>query len=114
MKVGFFFVKEGVKQNNGSFFSLKLKRRGFMSQSIKKLQQEVAVIKALLHQVLGEYNKEEWLDSADVKQQFHISDSTLYRLRKEKMIPTTRVGKKYMYPKSFFNALLLAKAKEEF
>lgn len=43
-----------------------------------------------------------WLDSSDVKRMFNISDSTLYRLRIHKKIPYTKIGGKFVYPKSFF------------
>lgn len=44
-----------------------------------------------------------YYDSADLKQMFNISDSTLYRLRKSRNIPYVRIGHKIYYPKSFFN-----------
>ncbi|MDE5450968.1 helix-turn-helix domain-containing protein, partial [Elizabethkingia meningoseptica] len=33
----------------------------------------------------------------------NISDKTLYRMRVNKSIPCVRFGKKYFYPKSYFN-----------
>ena len=51
---------------------------------------------------IGDY----WLDSSDVKRMFNISDSTLYRLRISKEIPFTKIGGKFVYPKSFFVSTL--------
>ncbi|MBC9796791.1 helix-turn-helix domain-containing protein [Sinomicrobium weinanense] len=44
-----------------------------------------------------------YYDSADIKQVFNLSDSTLYRMRKRKAIPCVRLGRKYYYPKKFFD-----------
>ncbi len=52
-----------------------------------------------------------WLDSADVKSRFHISDSTLWRYRKENKIPYTKLGNKFLYPESFFTKSLMNKVK---
>ena len=50
---------------------------------------------------------EDWLDSADIKQQFHFSDSKLYRLRKANAIPHRKLGGTYVYPKYFFTKILM-------
>ncbi|MGV0919197.1 helix-turn-helix domain-containing protein [Empedobacter falsenii] len=42
-------------------------------------------------------------DSADVQRLLNVSDKTLYRMRKNKTIPCFKLGKKYFYPKHFFN-----------
>jgi hypothetical protein len=44
-------------------------------------------------------------DNADLKCLFHLSDSTLYRMRRKKSIPYTCFGRKYFYPKAFFRTL---------
>lgn len=41
-------------------------------------------------------------DSSDAMQMLHISESTLYRLRKNKEIPFKKIGKKYYYPAYYF------------
>ncbi|AQX06197.1 helix-turn-helix domain-containing protein [Elizabethkingia meningoseptica] len=46
---------------------------------------------------------EKFYDSADLKRLLNISDKTLYRMRVNKSIPCVRFGKKYFYPKSYFN-----------
>ncbi|MEN2435566.1 helix-turn-helix domain-containing protein [Weeksellaceae bacterium A-14] len=43
-----------------------------------------------------------FFDSADVKRMLKISDRTLCRLRREKHIPCTKIGRKYYYPSKFF------------
>jgi len=42
-------------------------------------------------------------DSADVQRLLNVSDKTLYRMRRNKTIPCFKLGKKYFYPKHFFN-----------
>ena len=44
-----------------------------------------------------------YYDNADMKRIFHLSDSTLYRLRKENLIPYKKLGGKFYYPKSFLD-----------
>lgn len=48
------------------------------------------------------------LDSADLKQMLHCSDSTLYRLRKRNIIPQIRIGRKIYCPRSFIEQLIKA------
>jgi len=43
-----------------------------------------------------------YYDSADVKQLLKISDRTLQRMRKSGDLPYIRIGRKILYPKSFF------------
>jgi hypothetical protein len=40
---------------------------------------------------------------------FNISDSTLLRYRKEKKIPFTKLGGRFLYPKAFFTKSLMEK-----
>jgi hypothetical protein len=54
-------------------------------------------------------NNDIWYDSADVMQLYNISDSTLARYRKENKIPFTRLGGRFLYPKSFFTKSLMEK-----
>ena len=74
---------------------------------IKQLQKDVATLKQLLLPEGYSTLNEIWLDSADIKQQFNISDSKLYRLRKNNQIPATVIGGRYYYPKSYFNKVLI-------
>jgi len=41
-------------------------------------------------------------DNYDAMRMLHISESTLYRLRKNKAIPFRKIGKKYYYPAYYF------------
>lgn len=58
---------------------------------------------------IEEATQEKWLDSYEVKRMFNISETTLYRLRKNNEIPFTRLGKKYLYPQALFSLNLLNK-----
>lgn len=69
-----------------------------MKETIKKLQQPQRI-------------EIRWLDSADVKIRFKISDTTLWRLRKENKIPYSKMGNKFVYPESFFTKSLVNKMK---
>ena len=54
-----------------------------------------------------------WYDNADVKRILNISDSTLARYRKNKVIPFVLLGKKYIYPGKFFNEVLMEKVQNK-
>ncbi len=47
-----------------------------------------------------------YLDNADMKQLFNISDKTLYRWRKNGTVPFTNLGGKHIYPKQAVLAIL--------
>ncbi|MEC4048618.1 helix-turn-helix domain-containing protein [Flavobacterium sp. SUN046] len=53
--------------------------------------------------------EEEWYDDQDILRMFKISPSTLYRLRKKNEIPFSKVGGKYIYPKTLIHKILLDK-----
>lgn len=84
-----------------------------MGKKLNQLQKELEELKRLVLPLTTTKLNEEWLDSADIKQLFHFSDSKLYRLRKSNAIPSTCIGKRFYYPKSFFNAALLRKIKNK-
>ena len=50
--------------------------------------------------------KNNLIDSAELKQQYHISDSTIYRLRKKGKLSFTKLGKKYLYSRSAIENLM--------
>ncbi|MFV0190274.1 MULTISPECIES: helix-turn-helix domain-containing protein [Empedobacter] len=57
------------------------------------------------------YNKvHEFYDSADVQRLLNVSEKTLYRMRRNKTIPCFKLGKKYFFPKHFFNIKFLDKS----
>jgi len=68
-----------------------------MKETINKLQQSK-------HTTI-----DKWLDGTDVKKMLHISESTLWRYRKNRMIPFTKIGNKYVYPESYFMKTVVAK-----
>lgn len=76
-----------------------------MKPTIKSLQAEIEQLKETIQNL----HAEQWLDSADVKTKFNISDSTLARFRKNQLIPFSLLGKKYYYPQSFFTKSLKSK-----
>ncbi len=74
------------------------------------LQSLEQLLRSVLWEVLNEFSEAAaaegqqdrgLLDSADVKQILQISDSTLKRNRKNRLIPYTKIGKKYYYPRAF-------------
>lgn len=52
---------------------------------------------------------EQYYDNADLKKMFNTSDSTLYRMRKEGVLPFYKPRGKIYYPKSFFNKTVIEK-----
>ncbi len=84
-----------------------------MGKKLDKLQKEIEELKRIVFPLANNKLHEVWLDSADIKQQFNISDSKLYRMRKKNAIPCTSIGNRYYYPKSYFNLLLLEKIKNK-
>jgi hypothetical protein len=96
------FVGIGLKKQHNTFiiklFALKSKKEilqtrvNELEETVKKLQQSVT--------------KERWLDAHDVKRRLNISDSTLWRYRKENKIPYSKFGNKILYPESFFTKSL--------
>jgi len=66
-----------------------------------KSEKDIYTVEEALH--------ENWLDSYEIKKKFNISDSTLYRLRKNKEIPYSRLGRKYIYPQAYFTISLMNK-----
>ncbi len=64
----------------------------------------VELIQRVSEQMLTKKVKESpFYDSADLKMHLHVCDKTLQRWRKSGKIPYRQVGKKYYYPKSFFD-----------
>ncbi len=84
-----------------------------MKKRIKKLEKQLEELKRMILLYVKTEVKEEWLDSADLKQMFNISDSKLYRLRKANLIPSTKIGNRCCYPKSHFTHTLLEKIKNK-
>ena len=60
----------------------------------------------LINQLATFDSDKKYLDSADIKQLFKISDKTLYRWRKNGIIPFTNLGGKLVYPKQAVMGIL--------
>jgi len=76
---------------------------------VKHLENLVSLQKQMLNalQNMTPITTEEvWLDSTDVKQILKISDPTLYRLRKNNVLSTRKIGGKWYYSKSALLQLL--------
>ncbi len=80
-----------------------------MKSKNKILELKINAMEQTIQMLQRKMDTETWLDSADVKMKFHISDSTLSRYRKRKLVPYTKLGNKYLYPESFFNKSLKQK-----
>ncbi len=78
-----------------------------MGKRIERIEKELEELKRMIHPLVSSNSDVELYDSAKVKQLLNISDSTLYRMRKNKEIPFRIVGKMHYYPKSFFTQEVL-------
>lgn len=78
-------------------------------KSTKKLEEEIASLQNQIALLTQKEIKETWLDSYDIKSKFNISESTLYRMRKNKQIPFTKFGSRCLYPSSYFDKSLFQK-----
>lgn len=76
---------------------------------VEILQTQVEQLTKVVLQLKEQANNDIWYDNADVLKLFNISDSTLLRYRKEKKIPFTKLGGRYLYPKAFFTKSLMEK-----
>ncbi|WP_276360187.1 hypothetical protein [Daejeonella sp. H1SJ63] len=54
-------------------------------------------IQQTLDMLLERGGPKKWLDSCDIKQMFHISKSTLYRLKKDRILIPETLGRKDLY-----------------
>ena len=82
-----------------------------LEKRLQEVERQLQELSQLLKFKSNDYLQEVWLDSSDIKRQFHFSDSKLYRLRKANKIPHELVGGTYVYPKSYFTQTLLQKIK---
>ena len=80
-------------------------------KSEKKIIQDLSEMKETIEKLQQPHSRGtvKWLDGTDVKQMLHISESTLWRYRKKKMIPFSKIGNKYVYPESYFTKSLVEK-----
>jgi len=69
-------------------------------QKLIELERAQKRIQHSLDMLLERGGPKKWLDSCDVKEMFHISKSTLYRLKKEKILKPVSLGKKDLYKRA--------------
>jgi hypothetical protein len=72
----------------------------------------IARLEAMVTALYPSANEEELLTGEKVKAMLNISESTLYRLRKAKIINSILIGKRHYYYKSFFTQELLLQVKK--
>lgn len=61
------------------------------------LQQKILMLLQSVEQKVIPVVTDEWLDNTDVKRLLKISDSSLYRLRKQQLLPCKRIAGKWYY-----------------
>lgn len=69
-------------------------------QKLIELERAQKRIQRSLDILLERGGPKKWLDSYDVKEMFHISKSTLYRLKKDKILKPEMLGRKELYKRS--------------
>lgn len=63
-------------------------------QKLAELERGQKRIQRALDMLLERGGPKKWLDSCDMKEMFHISKSTLYRLKKDEILKPESLGKK--------------------
>jgi len=66
-------------------------------QKLAELERGQKRIQRALDMLLERGGPKKWLDSCDMKEMFHISKSTLYRLKKDEILKPESLGKKDLY-----------------
>ncbi|MCF8451736.1 MAG: helix-turn-helix domain-containing protein [Pedobacter sp.] len=66
-------------------------------QKLMELEKGQKRIQRALDTLLEQGGPKKWLDSCDMKEMFHISKSTLYRLKKDEILIPVKLGKKDLY-----------------
>ncbi len=80
-----------------------------LKTDVEVLKTQMDELKEVILDLKQQANNDIWYDGADIKQLFNISDPTLGRYRKDKKIPFTKLGGRFLYPKSFFTKSLMDK-----
>lgn len=73
--------------------------------NIQKMNEGLSALQELLAALLEMNEKQttrQLIDNTDLRNLLHVSDKTIYRMRKAKKIPFVHIGKKYYYPLAFF------------
>ncbi|MFD1014618.1 helix-turn-helix domain-containing protein [Winogradskyella rapida] len=77
-------------------------------QVLKQSQPEA--LQAFLSNNPEVIRNEEWLTTDEVVKHLNISRSTIYRLRKKRVLPSFVLGRIPMYPKVLLNKVMLQRA----
>lgn len=78
------------------------------------LEEKVEVLTKLVSDLSKNQDLQvDYYDNADVKRIFRLSDSTLFRYRKDNKIPYTKWGGRIWYPKSFFKESFMNNVKNK-
>lgn len=80
-----------------------------LKTDVEVLKTQMDELKEVILDLKQQANNDIWYDGADIKQLFNISNPTLSRYRKDKKIPFTKLGGRFLYPKSFFTKSLMDK-----
>ena len=78
-------------------------------QKLIELERAQKRIQRSLDMLLERSGPKKWLDSYDVKEMFHISKSTLYRLKKEKILLPVMLGRKELYRRTDVEKAIIRK-----
>lgn len=78
-------------------------------QKLIELERAQKRIQRSLDMLLERGGPKKWLDSCDVKEMFHISKSTLYRLKKEMILRPVSLGKKDLYKRAELEKAIMRK-----
>ncbi len=78
-------------------------------QKLIELERAQKRIQRSLDMLLERVGPKKWLDSYDVKEMFHISKSTLYRLKKEKILLPVMLGRKELYRRTDVEKAIIRK-----
>ena len=80
-------------------------------QKLMELERGQIRIQQALDMLLNRNEPKKWLDSCDIKQMFHISKSTLYRLKKNEILIPRPLGRKDVYDREDVERVLSKKKK---
>ncbi|MEJ7780372.1 MAG: hypothetical protein WKF68_12365 [Daejeonella sp.] len=66
-------------------------------QKLDELHKGQIALQHRLDMILEKVGEKQWLDSCDLRNKYHISKSTLYRLKKNLVLKPKCLGKKDFY-----------------
>ncbi|MDP3467059.1 MAG: helix-turn-helix domain-containing protein [Daejeonella sp.] len=84
--------------------------QGQIFQKLMELEKGQKRIQRALDALLERGGPKKWLDTCDMKEMFHISKSTLYRLKKDEILIPVKLGKKDLYKRVDVEKAMMIKA----